>query len=52
MTVQQVRLSHRPHAALKEEERVIAEKHGFTATTFQKWENGVGGQTLVVEEKL
>ncbi|KAF5323770.1 hypothetical protein D9619_012936 [Psilocybe cf. subviscida] len=40
-------------AALKEEERVLAEKRGLTATRFQKWENGVGGQqTLVVEEKL
>lgn len=33
-------------AALKEEERVIAEKRGLTSTRFQKWENGVGGQQV------
>ncbi|PPQ91356.1 hypothetical protein CVT25_004123 [Psilocybe cyanescens] len=37
-------------ASLKEEERVIAEKRGVTNTRFQKWESGVGGQQVLVNE--
>ncbi|KAH9484572.1 hypothetical protein JR316_0004054 [Psilocybe cubensis] len=37
-------------SSLKEEERVIAEKRGITNTRFQKWENGVGGQQVVLNE--
>ncbi|KDR69278.1 hypothetical protein GALMADRAFT_230781 [Galerina marginata CBS 339.88] len=39
-------------ASLKEEERVIAEKRGLTSTRYQKWENGVGGQQVLVQEEI
>ncbi|THH29832.1 hypothetical protein EUX98_g4340 [Antrodiella citrinella] len=41
--------------SLQEEHRVAAEKHGLTILRYQKWENGVGGQQVLlnkpVEEK-
>ncbi|KAF8921313.1 hypothetical protein BDZ89DRAFT_1004651 [Hymenopellis radicata] len=41
-------------SSLKEEQRVISEKRGVTNLRYQKWENGQGGQQVVlnpVEEK-
>ncbi|KAF9524452.1 mitochondrial ATP synthase epsilon chain-domain-containing protein [Crepidotus variabilis] len=36
--------------SLKEEERIIAEKRGLTTVRYQKWENGAGGQQVVLNE--
>ncbi|KAF8800525.1 hypothetical protein BYT27DRAFT_7148587 [Phlegmacium glaucopus] len=38
-------------ASLKEEERVLAEKRGLTSVRYQKWENGVGGQQVLLKEE-
>ncbi|KAF9242060.1 mitochondrial ATP synthase epsilon chain-domain-containing protein [Melanogaster broomeanus] len=34
--------------SLNETERVAAEKRGTTALKYQKWENGVGGQQVLL----
>ncbi|KIM36464.1 hypothetical protein M413DRAFT_31692 [Hebeloma cylindrosporum] len=39
-------------ASLKEEERVVAEKRGLTASRYQKWENGLGGLYTTVQEEV
>ncbi|KAF8163784.1 mitochondrial ATP synthase epsilon chain-domain-containing protein [Crassisporium funariophilum] len=38
--------------SLKEEERVLAEKRGLSALKYQKWENGVGGQQVLLKEEV
>ncbi|KAF9220187.1 hypothetical protein BS17DRAFT_357307 [Gyrodon lividus] len=35
--------------SLQETERVAAEKRGNTALRYQKWENGVGGQQVLLK---
>lgn len=39
-------------SALKEEERVVAEKRGVTSVRFQKWEGGVGGPQVRFEPSI
>ncbi|KAH8117274.1 mitochondrial ATP synthase epsilon chain-domain-containing protein [Phellopilus nigrolimitatus] len=34
--------------SLKESERVKAEKHGVTALRYQNWENGKGGEQVLL----
>ncbi|KAG7442525.1 uncharacterized protein BT62DRAFT_386478 [Guyanagaster necrorhizus] len=35
-------------ASLKEDQRVLAEKRGLTSLKYQKWENGQGGQQVLL----
>ncbi|PPQ71569.1 hypothetical protein CVT26_010426 [Gymnopilus dilepis] len=37
--------------SLKEEQRLAAEKRGLTTVRYQKWENGVGGQQVQVQQE-
>ncbi|KAH8818973.1 mitochondrial ATP synthase epsilon chain-domain-containing protein [Flagelloscypha sp. PMI_526] len=36
-------------ASLKEDMRVAAEKRGLTSLRYQKWENGVGGEQVLLK---
>jgi len=36
--------------SLQENERVAAEKRGLTILRYQKWENGVGGQQVLLNQ--
>ncbi|KAF9462744.1 mitochondrial ATP synthase epsilon chain-domain-containing protein [Collybia nuda] len=38
-------------ASLKEEHRVAGERRGLTALRFQHWENGQGGQQVLLSEQ-
>lgn len=38
-------------ASLKEEKRVVAEKRGLTAVKYQKWENGEGGEQVLLNQE-
>ncbi|THU99954.1 hypothetical protein K435DRAFT_855197 [Dendrothele bispora CBS 962.96] len=35
-------------SSLKETQRLAAEKRGFTALRYQKWENGKGGEQVIL----
>ncbi|KAH8106905.1 mitochondrial ATP synthase epsilon chain-domain-containing protein [Cristinia sonorae] len=36
--------------SLQENQRVAAEKRGLTILRYQKWENGVGGQQVLLNQ--
>jgi len=38
-------------ASFKEEQRVAAEKRGLTSLRYQQWENGKGGQQILLHEE-